>query len=448
MPIKPKDAKERMAVFRSKVVGHLSARDLIWGALKEELERLIKHKYRPPHATESRTYGFSTLERWHYALSKHGLAALESKPRSDRGYAKNLTEEERKLLIDIAEQQPEVSIPVLLREVVATGRLRANIISEATVRRLFSAAGLNRKRRRALLTTTGRRRWQRALPNELWHADVCHGPTLDGGTRKIPLRVHGIMDDASRYVVGLRALATEREVDMLLLLVEALRRYPPPRMLYVDNGSTYSGKALEVVCARLDIRLIHARPYDPQARGKMERFWRTLRATCLNFVGSCRSLHEVQVRLIAFLERHYHRAAHGGLRGGAAPREVFRATSASRPVVSEEALEAAFTVREDRKVSRDGVISVGGALWEVEPSFLAGRKVTVARSFLSKNRPPWIEANDTIYSVRRLDPVANGLEKRTRPPKKPKLMDAIPFDPASALLNELTGRNHNDKEDS
>ena len=212
------------------------------------------------------------------------------------------------------------------------------------------------------------------------------------------------------------------------------------------NGATYSGKGLEVVCARLGIRLIHARPYDPQARGKMERFWRTLRAACLDFVGSCRSLHEVQVRLIAFLERHYHRAAHGGLRGGAAPREVFRATPAPQSLLSEDTLEAAFTVRGNRKVSRDGVISVGGVLWEVEASFLANRKVTVARSLLSKKRPPWIEADDTTYSVRLLDPVANG--KCTRHPKKPKLIDAIPFDPATALLHELTGRNPDGKENA
>jgi transposase InsO family protein len=448
MPINPKDPKERMAIFRKGLIGELASRDLPCGELKLGLEELAQRTYRPPDACRSRRYGFSTLERWYYQLKEHGLPGLEPKPRSDQGFAQKLTEAERALLLDIAEQQPEVSIPIILREVVQTGRLREKVVSEPTVRRLFAAHGLNRRQRRALVSK-GRRRWQRAHPHDLWHADVCHGPTLAGDAGRIPVRVHGIMDDASRFVVGLRALSTEREVDMLLLMAEALRRYPPPAMLFVDNGATYSGKALEVVCARLDITLIHAKPYDPQARGKMERFWRTLRAGCLDYTNTCRSLHDVQVRLTAFLERHYHTAPHGGLRGGAAPREVFhREASSTRAPLTEAQLEDAFTVRESRTVSKDGVLSVGGMLWEVEPSFLDGHKVTVARSLLSTNRPPWIEVDDQTYAVRPLDPVANGLERRIRESKDPKLIDAIPFDPASALLRRLIGHTPHQEDSS
>lgn len=394
----------------------------------------------PPNTDRSTSYGFSTLERWYYDCLEQGLEGLANKLRSDRGFAKSLTEEERRLLLDIAEQQPEVSIPIILREVAATGRLREGVVSASTIRRLFDAHGLNRRQRRALVTK-GRRRWQRAHPHELWHADVCHAPSLSVGERRIPVRVHGTLDDASRYLVGLRALSTEREVDMLLLLAEALRRCPPPAMLYVDNGSTYSGKALETVCARLEISLIHAKPYDPEARGKMERFWRTLRAGCLDYVGDCQSLHDVQVRMTAFLERHYHKAAHGGLRGGAAPREVFcQEAPTTRPLLTEEQLEAAFTVRRERSVSKDGVISVGGMLWEVDQGFLDGRKVTVARSLLTKNRPPWLEVDDEVYALRPVDPIANGLARRVPESKEPKLVDTIPFDPAGALLRELIGR--------
>ncbi len=440
MPIEPKDPRERMAIFRKSVVGELIARELEHGELAEGLEALTERRYRPPNMDRSTSFGFSTLERWYYDGLAHGLEGLANKLRSDRGFAKNLKEEERQLLLDIAEQQPEVSIPIILREVAATGRLRKDVVSESTIRRLFDAHGFNRRQRRALVTK-GRRRWQRAHPHEMWHADVCHGPSLAVGKRRIPVRVHGILDDASRYIVGLRAMSTEREVDMLLLMAEALRRYPPPAMLFVDNGPTYSGKALETVCARLEISLIHAKPYDPEARGKMERFWRTLRAGCLDYVGGCQSLHEVQVRMTAFLERHYHQAAHGGLRGGAAPREVFsQASTTTRPPLTEEQLEVAFTVREERRVSRDGVISVGGLLWEVAEGFLDGRKVTVARSLLTKNRPPWLEVDDAVYTVRPVDPIANGRTRRAREPKASKLVDAVPFDPASALLRELIGR--------
>jgi transposase InsO family protein len=95
--------------------------------------------------------------------------------------------------------------------------------------------------------------------------------TLTIGKRKVPVRIHAVMDDKSRYVVALRVLDHEREVAMLDLMLEGLRLYGAPEILYLDNGSTYRGEALATACGRLSINLRHAAPYDPQARGKMER---------------------------------------------------------------------------------------------------------------------------------------------------------------------------------
>jgi putative transposase len=94
-----------------------------------------------------------------------------------------------------------------------------------------------------------------------------------------------------------------------------LRRSGAPDSLYLDNGHTYSGETLRIACERLGVTLIHAKPYDAPARGKMERFWRTLREGCLDQLGTMASLHEVQARLVAFLDEHYHQAPHGGLLG-------------------------------------------------------------------------------------------------------------------------------------
>src|SRR4029079_2664793 len=81
------------------------------------------------------------------------------------------------------------------------------------------------------------------------------------------------------------------------------------------KGPTYRGEVLKTACARLGITLLHAQPYDPQARGKMERFWRTLRDGCLNHLGTIGSLDELNAKLRTFLERHYHAQPHAGLMG-------------------------------------------------------------------------------------------------------------------------------------
>ena len=86
---------------------------------------------------------------------------------------------------------------------------------------------------------------------------------------------------------------------MLQLMVKALTEHPKPRILFLANGSTYSGDALITACSRLGIQRNHAQPRDPQARGEMERFWRTPRDGCLDHMGSLGLPHDVQVRLLA-----------------------------------------------------------------------------------------------------------------------------------------------------
>jgi transposase InsO family protein len=99
------------------------------------------------------------------------------------------------------------------------------------------------------------------------------------------------MDDASRYVVALEAHHTEREADMLGLLYATVRRTGAPDGMYLDNGATYSGEALRIAYERLDITLIHAKPYDAPARGKMERLYaeigimRSRRTSWTQFAG-------------------------------------------------------------------------------------------------------------------------------------------------------------------
>ncbi|MEZ4223843.1 MAG: DDE-type integrase/transposase/recombinase [Polyangiaceae bacterium] len=82
-----------------------------------------------------------------------------------------------------------------------------------------------------------RLRWQAERPGALWHGDVCHGPTLKLDGRRVPVRVHGMLDDASRYVVALRVASNEREQTMLTLLSQSLMEYGKCDALYLDNGA-------------------------------------------------------------------------------------------------------------------------------------------------------------------------------------------------------------------
>jgi putative transposase len=231
------------------------------------------------------------------------------------------------------------------------------------------------------------------------------------------------------------ACATEREVEMLELMTRGLRRWGKPGALYLDNGATYSGEMLATACTRLKISLIHARPYDPQARGKMERFWRTLREGCLDHLGQVARLHDVQARLLVWLDAHYHQAAHGGLMGRSP--EVEWARREITPV-EESSLAAALTAHGRRRVRKDGTLSVGGIDLETDQGFLAGRLVQIERNLAKPTAPPVIVYEGRRHPLRFVDPLANG--KRPRPFTPKPGIDAVAFDPTGALLDQVFGR--------
>ena len=429
--LRPKDAAEEVALFRAQVLGPVLCRGTLdHGELAEALRELAAQPVRPPGAARTRTYAVSTLERWYYRYRAGGLEALRPRPRSDRGHGRALTEDEQALLVAIRQTHPRVSAALILRTLVADGRVDAGALTESTLRRFYAERGLDRANVAA--DDAPRRRWETAAPNVLWHADVCHGPALRRDGASVPLRIHAILDDHSRYVVGLRACTTEREAEMLTLLVGALRREGAPDALYLDNGPTYVGETLRVACGRLGVGLVHAKPYDPQARGKMERFWRTMREQCLDHLGTLGSLHDVQVRLLAWLDRHYLVTPHGALMGKT-PSEVYE--RADKAVVPEAMLREALIVRARRRVRRDGTLSVGGVDFELDASYLCGRLVTVGRCLLDPNEPPWVEHEEQRLKLRLVDPQANA--KRTRKKRTKRGIDAVDFDPNRVRLDAL-----------
>lgn len=445
----PKNHAEAVAVFRHGVIGFLTQAEMDRGQLATALAALSQQRFLPPRAKATRTFSAATLERWFYAYRKRGLVGLKPGRRKDKGRAKEITPEQRQLLLDIRREHPHASAPVILRTLVADGRLQKDAISAMTVCRLFTEEGLDKVSVRAVDSSKTRLRWQAERPGALWHGDVCYGPSLTINGKVRPLRIHALMDDASRFVVALEAHHTEREIDMLGMYIRALRKHGPSDALYLDNGSTYCGTTLATACARIGTTLMHARPYDAPARGKMERFWRTLREGCLDFLGSLTSLHDVNVRLWAFLDTHYHKAPHAGL-FGKSPEAVFKAAPQAMDRLDETKLREALTTRERRRVRRDTTVRIAGKDYELDGGHLAGRIVNLCRCLVDLDELPWVEFEGKRLNVHPVDPVKNS--RRKRPPRrKPHHDESVPrhpaFDPPKALLDRAVGR-HNDRGES
>jgi transposase InsO family protein len=423
-------------MFRQSVVGPLMVRSFAHGELRAELEKLSQQCYRLPDADRTRRFSAPTIERWYYAAKTGGIDALCPSPRADKGRGRCFDDATRELLCDIRREHPSASVPLILRTLIEEGRLDQDAHKhESVVRKLFADRGLLRCSARVETSQgdsagTTRLRWEAEHPGALWHGDVCHFAITEGGVRK-PVRIHGMLDDASRFVVALEARWTEKEVDMLALFVDALKRLGLPDGLFLDNGATYIGEILATACSRLGIVLVHAKPHDPRARGKMERFWRTLREAMLDFCKGEMTLELLNERLAAFVDR-YHDTPHAGLLGRT-PRSVFRAY-VRNDELTEDKLREALTVRENRRVSHDNVLSIDGTDWELQQGFLAGKRVTIVRSWYEPKAPPAVEIEGRRLPLIPVDAKRNGQRKRPPRGEAPAPAKAkTGFDPAATL---------------
>jgi transposase InsO family protein len=435
----PTSHAEAVAVFRHGIIGALTQAQMDRGQLAAALKTLSKRHFRPPKSLATKRFSAATLERWYYAYRQRGLDGLKPEPRSDKGRAQALKPEMKELLCEIRRENPSASVTLILRTLVADGRLDKGAVSPTTLRRLFVERGLDRLSLRDGDGGHTRLRWQAERPGALWHGDVCHGPSLKVDDKVKPLRIHALMDDASRYVVALEAHHYEREVDMLGVLVRALRRHGPPDALYLDNGATYRGDTLATACARIGTTLLHAKPYDAPARGKMERFWRTLREGCLDFLGSLTSLHDVNVRLLAFLDVHYLKAPHAGLLGRT-PASVWADTPPPTDAFDEAKLREALTTRIRRRVRRDSTVAIGGKDYEVDGAHLAGRIVSLCRCLVDLDEMPWVELEGRRIEVHPVDAVKNSRRRRRRLQDGDAAPPHSAFDPPKALLDKALGR--------
>jgi transposase InsO family protein len=157
--------------------------------------------------------------------------------------------------------------------------------------------------------------FERARPNELWQMDFKgHFPMSLGG-RCHPLT---ILDDHSRFSLGLRALDNEQGDGVQRELTTIFRRFGLPEAMLMDNGPPWGPSReegftwLNVWMMELGICVLHSRPGHPQTNGKDERFHRTLDIEVLRG-NSFRDLPDTQRRFDPFRECYNHERPHQAL---------------------------------------------------------------------------------------------------------------------------------------
>jgi putative transposase len=274
------------------------------------------------------------------------------------------------MLRKVRYEMPTAPVVRLIEEIKNRGLIEKwEGLNPSTVYRFLRRQGLLRPLE---ATPPDRRRFEAELPNDLWQSDSLHGPMVleDGKQRKAFL--FAFLDDHSRLIPHAQFYLTERLDSYLDALRQALLRRGLPRKLYVDNGPAFRSQHLAQITASLGIALIHSRPYQPEGRGKCERWFRTVRTQFLS-LPLPQDLQGLNQSLETWIDTAYHRRSHSTT--NQTPLERFTAhMECLRPPPPN--LEDSFRKRARRHVGKDRSVSLNGRLFEA-PVPLIGKPVTL-----------------------------------------------------------------------
>jgi putative transposase len=255
-----KEHRHAVALFRHGVIAELvrlqPGAQGLYACLAEKAAR----EYTIPGTTRTRVAA-ETIRHWIKRYRVGGFEALMPKVRADRGRARKIPDDITELLIAIKEENPRLPVRAVIEQAKASGQMPAGLVlASSTVNRLLVREGLMHPPANAP-SSNDRRRFSFVRAGQLWMSDVMHGPTVavEGkGRRKAYLIA--FLDDATRVVPYAAFATSENTAAFGPVFKQALLRRGLPERLYVDNGANYRSRHLALVCAKLGVALIHARP--------------------------------------------------------------------------------------------------------------------------------------------------------------------------------------------
>jgi len=408
------ELRKAVALFRYGLIADVlrlppGSRD-IRRALREKAQRT----YVIPGTRRSHV-AVETMRDWLALYRTGGFEALYPKPRSDHGQPRRMPCEVAERLVALKTEQPALSVSALIG--AARERGVDHPLAPSTVHRLLSREGLLDSRPGEPVATD-RRRFAFRDAGALWMSDVMHGPKVADARRRRKTFLIAFIDDATRVIPFAAFAFAENTAAFLPVFKQAIARRGLPARLYVDNGANYRSQQLALVCAKLGIALIHARPYQPAGKGKIERFFRTLRAAWLAHLtpAATMSLQTLNRTLWAFVEGEYHRSPHRGL-DGRTPLDQWALAGANVRYPDPGAdLDDLFLFEARRRVMKDRTVSLNGRLYEVD-AHLVGQLVTLR---YDPDAPPSrpievVHDGKDAGLATRLDAYANTRVKRHRP---------------------------------
>jgi putative transposase len=432
------DAKaEKLALFRYGVIAPLILEALPRGELTRRAQEIAARHYDIPDSKRI-SVSVDTLLDWALRYRTNGFEALAPKPRQDRGQSRALTPQLADLIERLKRENPHRTGTTLLRELALSSGKNAPGVSASTLYRFLKQRGLTE---RQLLVPPAHKKFEAQTSNQIWQADMLFGPYVQRpGGGKMQAFLHATLDDASRLIPHAQFYPSQGLDACLDCLRQAIAARGVPVRLYIDNAKIYRSQQLARIAASLGTLIVHTPPYQPEGRGKIERYFRTVRDQFLTNLDPKQSLslEDLNDRLWTWIESAYHRAEHSAL--GATPLVRWqRDIEHVRQLPPATDLRRLFFHRLDRLVRRDCTFLLHNRFYEAPPH-LPGETIEVRFDPLDAAEVEIYFQGKPQATARLVDPVINAQLPSAKRPAKAE------SEPTGINFVELLQRKKDEKE--
>jgi transposase InsO family protein len=308
------DKSEKIALFRYGLIAPLVLETLPRGELTRRAEEIAARQYDIPYS-HRRAVSVDTLMDWALRYRRNGLEALAPKARQDRGLARVIDPQTAALIERLKRENPHRTGTALLRQLASSSGQDQAALAASTLYRFLRQRGLTA---RQLLSapTTAHKKFEVQLANQIWQSDMLFGPWVvrpGGGKRQVFLQA--TLDDASRLIPHAQFYPDQGLDSFLDCLRQAIAARGIPSRLYLDNAKIYRSPQLARIAASIGILIVHTPPYQPEGRGKIERYFRSVRESFLADLDpkTLLPLEQLNERLWHWIDTVYHRAEHSAL---------------------------------------------------------------------------------------------------------------------------------------
>jgi transposase InsO family protein len=321
-------------------------------------------------------FTWRTIQTWYSRYKKDGITTMHPRTRADKGLPRRVQPEQLAEAIDQVRptfRNGTKNVSAVYRACIERGLLTRDEVAPNTFRRLVKEYELLKPDTES--TDKRRLAFAKAHANEMWQADTMFGPYVKHGANRVQTKLIAFIDDASRVCCHAEFFHAENTGNLIKALRSALYKRGVPQTLYVDNGSIYSSQEISQICSRIGCLLCHAPVRDGAAKGKVERFFRTVRMSFLSRNIDLTSIEILNREFTRWVEDEYNAKDHSAL--NMKPIDRFGLDlSRIRFLPPSQANDELFFVEEERTVLADNTFSLKRIRFEA-PRDLRSRKVHV-----------------------------------------------------------------------